>query len=318
MASNINLSVGIDIGGTNTVIGLVDAEGHVVCTTSFPTPKHGDIDNYVNDIRNAIVKLTTEQKVGIKGIGICAPNANYYTGNIEYAPNLSFKGIVPLVTLLKNAMPEVVNIVMTNDANAAAMGEMIYGGAKGMKNFVMITLGTGVGSGIVVDGKIVYGCDGFAGEVGHTMLVPGGRMCGCGIRGHLEAYCSTSGIKRTAFELLAEYNETNSLLSSKSYAELTSKDIHEAAIAGDEIAIKALAKSGEYLAQGLADTIHHTSPEAIFLFGGPVGAGDYILTPLRNTIDKYLLPVFRGKAQILVSALKSGEAAIVGAAALVQ
>ncbi len=317
------VSLGIDIGGTNTAIGVVDAEGNVLVKTNISTPKHGDAQQYVIEMAQAIRSLISDvqklnPEVEFAGIGLGAPNANYYKGTIEYAPNLSFKGIVPLVDLLKVQFPEMPKIIMTNDANAATMGEMVYGGAKGMKNFVMYTLGTGVGSGLVVDGKLVYGHDGFAGECGHTMLVPGGRLCGCGIRGHLEAYCSAIGMKRTAFELMVEYNASDSLLAGKSFAELESKDIYEAAVKGDKIALQVFEVTGDYLARGMADTISHTSPEAIFLFGGPTAAGDFIFEPIRKNLDKYLLQIFRGKCKILPSSLKRGDAAIVGASALVM
>lgn len=318
-----NVSLGVDIGGTNTAIGVVDAEGNVLVKSNIATPKHGDAQQYVIEMAQAIRDLISDVKklnpeVEFSGIGLGAPNANFYKGTIEYAPNLSFKGIVPLVDILKVQFPEMPKIAMTNDANAATMGEMVYGGAKGLKNFVMYTLGTGVGSGLVVDGQLVYGHDGFAGECGHTMLIPGGRMCGCGIRGHLEAYCSAVGMKRTAFELMVEYNANDSLLAGKSFQELESKDIYEAAVKGDEIALKVFEITGDYLARGMADTIAHTSPEAIFLFGGPTAAGDFIFDPIRKNLDKYLLPIFRGKCKILPSSLKRGDAAIVGASALVM
>ncbi|MCQ2227369.1 MAG: ROK family protein [Bacteroidales bacterium] len=313
------VALGIDIGGTNTAVGVVDQEGSVLSKTSIPTPKNGNVDSYVAGITSTVRGLIKDLKesVDVEGIGIGAPNANYYTGNIEQAPNLSFKGVVPLVELLKKAMPEMKNIALTNDANAAAMGEMIYGGAKGMKNFVMYTLGTGVGSGLIVNGDLVYGHDGFAGECGHTMLVPGGRACGCGINGHLESYCSAGGMKRTAFELMAYYNANDSLLAEKSFKDLESKDIYDAAVKGDKIALQVFEVTGDYLARGLADTIHHTSPEAIFIFGGPTAAGDLIFEPIRKNLDKYLLPTFRGKVKILPSKLKLGDAAIVGASSLV-
>lgn len=316
------VALGIDIGGTNTAIGVVDVEGNVMVKDSIPTPTHGDIDRYIQDIATAVREILKSVKLlnpetEVLGIGIGAPNANYYQGTIEYAPNLSFKGIVPFVELLKAQFPDMDNIALTNDANAAAIGELVYGGAKGMKNFVMYTLGTGVGSGIVVNGDLVYGHDGFAGECGHTMLIPGGRKCGCGAFGHLEAYCSAIGMKRTAFELMAYYNATDSLLANKSYKELESKDIYDAAVKGDTIAKEVFKVTGNYLAQGIADTVHHTSPEAVFLFGGPTAAGDLIFNPIKENLDKYLIPVFRGKIKILPSKLKLGDAAIVGASALV-
>ncbi|HPB04938.1 MAG: ROK family protein [Bacteroidales bacterium] len=316
------VAIGVDIGGTNTAIGVVDKEGNVMVKTSISTPSHGDIDKYINDLAEAIkeqinsVRLLNEE-IEILGIGIGAPNGNYYKGTIEHAPNLSFKGIVPFVQLLKEKFPSLENIALTNDANAAAIGEMIYGGAKGMKNFVMYTLGTGVGSGLVVDGNLVYGADGFAGECGHTMLVPDGRLCGCGAKGHLEAYCSAPGMKRTAFEIIARDNAIGSLLAKFSYEDLESKDIFDAAEKGDKVALEVFKKTGEWLGQGLADTVHHLSPEAIFLFGGPTAAGDYIFKPAKESMEKHLLPIFKNKIPIYPSKLKLGDAAIVGASALV-
>jgi len=315
-------AVGIDIGGTNSAIGIVDADGNVVVKGGISTPSHGDITRYVQDLSDAVREMIksvvlTNPEAEIIGIGIGAPNGNYYSGTIEYAPNLSFKGIVPLVELLKKQFPEYKYIALTNDANAAAIGEMIYGGAKGMKNFVMYTLGTGVGSGIVVNGDLVYGHDGFAGECGHTTLIPGGRLCGCGSLGHLEAYCSAPGMKRTAFELLAKYNASDSLLADKSYNELESRNIFDAAEKGDRVALEVFELTGKYLGQGLADTVHHLSPEAIFLFGGPTAAGDFIFKPTKESMEAHLLPIFKNKIRILPSQLNAGDAAIVGSSALV-
>lgn len=315
-------SVGIDIGGTNTAIGIVDEAGNVVVKGGVDTPSHGDAARYVKEMGAAVKDMAKKLKLTnpdseIMGIGIGAPNGNYYSGTIEYAPNLSFKGIVPLVELMRAEFPEYKYVALTNDANAAAIGEMVYGGAKGMKNFVMYTLGTGVGSGVVVNGDLVYGHDGFAGECGHTTLIPGGRVCGCGAKGHLEAYCSAPGMKRTAFELLAYYNAGDSLLADKSFNELSSKMIYEAAVKGDKVALEVFEKTGQYLGQGLADTVHHLSPEAIFLFGGPTAAGDYIFKPLRESLEAHLLPIFKNKIKILPSELSAGDAAIVGASALV-
>ncbi|MBR8534550.1 ROK family protein [Carboxylicivirga sediminis] len=315
------VSVGVDIGGTNTAIGVVDEMGHVLTKDSISTPSHGDINKYIEDLSAAINKLITNAKlmneeIEIIGIGVGAPNGNYYSGTIEYAPNLSFKGVVHVVKLLKAHFPDLEAIALTNDANAAAIGEMIYGGAKGMKNFVMYTLGTGVGSGVVVNGDLVYGHDGFAGECGHTTLVPGGRLCGCGAQGHLEAYCSAPGMKRTAFELLAKYNATDSPLANHTYNDLTSKMIYDAAVAGDKVALEVFELTGHHLGQGIADTIHHLSPEAIFLFGGPLAAGELILKPTKESIEKHLLPIFKDKIQLLPSKLDAGDAAIVGASAL--
>lgn len=317
-----DVAIGVDIGGTNTAIGVVDQEGNVMVKDNIPTPAHGDIDLYISDLASAIkeliksVKLLT-QDVDFCGIGIGAPNGNYYNGTIGNASNLSFSGVVHLIEKLRSHFHDMKALVLTNDANAAAIGEMIYGGAKEMKNFVMFTLGTGVGSGLVVNGDLVYGHDGFAGECGHNTLIPGGRLCGCGALGHLEAYCSASGIKRTAFELLVQYNAADSLLANKSYNELNAKMIFEAAEKGDKIAIEVFEKTGEWLGLGLANTVQHLSPEAIFLFGGPTAAGDYIFKPTKKHMEKHLLPIFKDKIKILPSQLKPGDAAIVGASALV-
>jgi len=322
MTSIKKVALGIDIGGTNTAIGVVDPDGNVIVKNSIPTPSHGDIERYLADLTSAVRELIKSVKmvssdIEFVGIGVGAPNANYYQGTIEHAANLSFQGVIPFVSMLRERFPEMKHIALTNDANAAALGEMIYGGARGMSNFVMYTLGTGVGSGIIVNGDLVYGHDGFAGECGHTTLFPEGRQCGCGGQGHLEAYCSASGMKRTAFELLAKYNDNNSLLAGKPFSELESRDIYEAAVKGDKVAMEVFDLTGKYLALGLADTVHHTSPEAIFLFGGPTAAGDILFNPIKQYLDKYLLPVFKGKIKVLPSSLKLGDAAIVGASALV-
>ncbi|MCF0189906.1 MAG: ROK family protein [Marinilabiliaceae bacterium] len=321
------IALGIDIGGTNTAIGTVAQDGTVINKTSIPTPTDGDVDSYITSIKTAVKELINSLKsldsdTEVLGIGIGAPNANYHKGTIEHAPNLAFKGVVPLVAKLKEAMPEMKYISLTNDANAAALGELIYGGGRGMKDFIMYTLGTGVGSGIIVNGDLVYGHDGFAGECGHTMLVPGGRVCGCGVNGHLESYCSAGGIKRTAFELMAYYNANDSLLADKSFRDLEAKDVSIAAAKGDKIALETFRVTGDYLARGIADSIHHTAPEAVFLFGGPTAAGDLLMNPLKEALSKYLLPTFKNsngepKAKILISQLKAGDAAIVGASALV-
>ncbi|QGY43819.1 ROK family protein [Maribellus comscasis] len=316
------VSIGIDIGGTNTAIGIVDQDGNVMVKDSIATPDHGDFKRYISDLSIAINSLVEKLKIinseiEILGIGIGAPSGNYYSGAIEHAANLSFKGIVNIVKFLRTHFPDLGAIVLTNDANAAAVGEMIYGGAKGMKNFVMYTLGTGVGSGMVVNGDVVYGHDGFAGECGHTTLVPDGRPCGCGGLGHLEAYCSASGMKRTAFELLLKYNANDSLLADKSYKELDSKMIYDAAMKGDKIALEVFEKTGDWLGLGFSDTVHYLSPEAIFLFGGPTAAGDLIFKPTKASMEKYLLPMYKDKVKILPSELKPGDAAIVGASAMV-
>ena len=315
-------TIGIDIGGTNTLLGIVDESGNVLVKNSIETPSHGNVNQYIKDLTSAITETTKSVSLlnpdsEIMGIGIGAPNGNYYSGTIEFAANLSFKGVVRLVELLKKEFPQYSHIAMTNDANAATIGEMIYGGAKGMKNFVLFTLGTGVGSGIVVNGDLVYGSDGFAGECGHTTLIPEGRPCGCGGKGHLETYCSASGIKRTAFELLIYYNDNNSLIADVPYSKLTSKMVYEAALKGDKIALETFEKTGYYLGIGLADTVHHLSPEAIFLFGGPTNAGDLIFKPAKESMEKHLLPIYKNKIEIYPSKLNEGDAAIVGASAMV-
>jgi glucokinase len=326
------VAIGIDIGGTNTAIGVVDEKGNVLYTKNpqVPTPKkeenpNGDPIKSASILAKYIDVLEVEIKTAIKavpdahviGIGIGAPNGNYYSGTIEYAPNLPFVGVVNFTDLIKSKFPQMKTVKLTNDANAAALGEMIYGGGKGMKNFVMITLGTGLGSGIIVNGDLVYGHDGFAGECGHTVIVPDGRVCGCGLRGHLEAYCSATGIKRTVFEMLAEYNDSESILATVPYNEMNAKKVFDAAEKGDVIARKTFEYTGKLLGRGLADTVSHLSPEAIFLFGGAAAAGHYIFTPTKESLEANLLPIFRNKVQILPSKLSEGSAAIVGASALV-
>jgi len=330
------VAIGIDIGGTNTAIGVVDLEGNILYEKKpqLPTPQKRENPNMtvaVSDelIVKYIASLTAEIKTAIEtikqinpeievaGIGIGAPNANYYRGTIENAANLPFVGVINFTDLIHKNFPGIKHVKLTNDANAAALGEMIYGGAKGMKNFVMITLGTGLGSGIITNGDLVYGADGFAGEVGHTTLVPEGRLCGCGGYGHLEAYCSATGIKRTVFEILAQHNATESDLAKVPYAEMTAKIVFDAAEKGDPIAKEVFKKTGDLLGRSLADTVHYLSPEAIFLFGGAAAAGDYIFKPTKESMEKHLLPTFRNKVKILPSKMKEGSVAIVGASALV-
>jgi glucokinase len=219
--------------------------------------------------------------------------------------------------MIQKNFPQIKYVKLTNDANAAALGELIYGGGKGMKNFIMITLGTGLGSGLIVNGDLVYGADGFAGECGHATIVPDGRLCGCGGYGHLEAYCSATGIKRTAFELLAQHDATESELAKIPYADMTAKMVFMAAENGDPIAKEVFQRTGELLGRSFADMVHFLSPEAIFLFGGAAAAGDYIFKPAKESMERHLLPIFRNKIKVLPSKLKKGEAAIVGASALV-
>lgn len=330
------VAIGIDIGGTNTAVGVVDRKGNIVYEKKpqLPTPLKSDnpkrlvsvsdklLANFISllakEVKSAI-DVVSKKNPGteVMGIGIGAPNANYYTGTIEHAPNLPFMGVIPFADMVQKKIPDIGLIKITNDANAAALGELMYGGGKNMKNFVMITLGTGLGSGLIVNGDLVYGADGFAGECGHTTIVPGGRICGCGGLGHLEAYCSATGMKRTVFELLTKYNSSDSKLADIPFNKMTSKIVFEAAQKGDKIAKEVFAMTGELLGRGLADTVHHLSPEAIFLFGGVVAAGEYIFKPTKDSMERHLLPVFRNKVRILPSKLKMGTAAIAGASALV-
>ena len=330
------VSIGIDIGGTNTAIGVVDSDGNVLYERKpqMPTPQKMEnpgmtqavsdtlLGKYVSDltaeIKNAIEMVKNiNPEIEVLGIGIGAPNANYYSGTIEYAPNLPFVGVINFASLIQGNFPEFKYVKLTNDANAAALGEMIYGGGKGMKNFAMMTLGTGLGSGLIVNGDLVYGSDGFAGECGHVTVVPGGRLCGCGGLGHFEAYCSATGIKRTVYELLAKYNDSESPLSKIPMSEMTSKIVFDAAEKGDRIAKEVFQVTGEILGRTLADTVHYLSPEAIFLFGGAAAAGDYIFKPAKESMERHLMPVFRNKVKILPSELKESSAAILGASALV-
>jgi glucokinase len=330
------VSIGIDIGGTNTAIGVVDSEGIVLYERKpqMPTPQKMEnpdmtqtvsdailgkyISNLTAEIKDAIEKVKKiNPQIEVMGIGIGAPNANYYSGTIEYAPNLPFVGVVNFASLIHNNFPEFKFVKLTNDANAAALGEMIYGGAKGMKNFAMMTLGTGLGSGLIVNGDLVYGADGFAGECGHVTVIPDGRLCGCGGHGHLEAYCSATGMKRTVYELLAKYNDSNSPLSTIPMSEMSSKIVFDAAEKGDRIAKEVFQITGEVLGRALADTVHYLSPEAIFLFGGAAAAGDYIFKPTKESMERHLMPVFRNKVRILASELKESSAAILGASALI-
>jgi glucokinase len=316
------VAVGIDIGGTNTLIGIVSQDGNVLLKTNITTPSHGDFERYTADLSVAIKNLISEAgeqiiNLNVAGIGIGAPIGNYHTGTIDFATNLSFKGRLPVVDSVRRHFPEMPVVVLTNDANAAAMGEMMYGGAKGMNDFVMFTLGTGVGSGIVASGELIIGADGLAGEIGHSVLIPGGRLCSCGFLGHLEAYCAAPGMKRTAIELLEQNKNSGSLLSEIPVTELDSKMIYEAAEKGDKIALEVFEKTGEWLGMGLANTVYHLSPGAIFLFGGPTAAGDLLFKPAKASMEKNLLSIYKNKIEILPSKLNPGDAAIVGASALV-
>jgi glucokinase len=310
--------IGIDIGGTFTKYAIIDRMANVLIEGSVPTDQTDDVNEYLSTLKKAIDKTIkeVEDTVTIKGIGIGAPNGNYKSGSIEFAPNLKWAHgkVVHLVQLLQKHynMP----VAVTNDANAAALGEMIYGGAKGMKDFILITLGTGLGSGIVVNGELVYGNDGFAGEVGHVRVKDNGRICGCGRRGCLEAYVSAPGIKKTVFELLAEYPDPSELRK-YSFEEMDSEMIYHAATRGDFIALKAFEITGDLLGIKLADAVAHTSPEKIFLFGGLAKSGDYILKPTRESFEKNLLKIYQGKIPIVLSSLPEGNVAVLGASALI-
>ncbi len=308
--------VGIDIGGTNTVFGIVDARGNVIASNSIKTGKHANIEDYIAELKVALNKLIEahDAKDKIHGIGVGAPNSNYFTGTIEYATNLPWKGVVPLAKLLTEAFG--VPVAVTNDANAAAIGEMTYGAARGMKDFIMITLGTGVGSGIVVNGQLVYGHDGFAGELGHVIVKPSnGRMCGCGRTGCLETYCSATGVARTAREFL-EIRTDPSRLRDLPIEEITSKDVYDAAIAGDKLAREIFQYTGEIMGRAFANFVAFSSPEAIILFGGLARAGELLMKPIKESMDRNMLNMFKGKTKLLLSELKESDAAVLGASAL--
>lgn len=311
-------AIGIDIGGTNTKFGIVDARGDILYRGAISTKKHEDVHDFIEELYEAI-KPAVETVGGwsqIKGIGVGAPNGNYYKGTVEYAPNLTWTGIVPLASLIKTKFG--LPAWLTNDANAAAVGEMMYGAARGMRDFIMITLGTGVGSGIVANGQLIYGHDGFAGELGHTIIIPGGRFHpGTGAYGSLEAYASATGIKNTALELLADHPETPSKLRKYSDDELESHHVHECALKGDKIALHVFEYTGKILGMALANFVMFSSPEAIVLFGGPTKAGDMLLQPVREHMEANLLPIFRNKVKLIFSLLPESDAAILGASALV-
>ena len=310
-------SIGIDIGGTNTDIGLVRDDGRCLAKKNLPTNKYFDASIYVSDICNQIKTLMTENGVAcIDDIGIAAPAGNFYTGCIENATNLNFKGIIDLAELFSAHID--VPVVVSNDANAAAYGELVYGGAKGMKHFVMFTLGTGVGSGIVVDGKLMHGKTGGAGELGHAILIPEGRPCGCGRKGCLETYTSATGIRRTAFEMLEATPGYDGPLADIHPDDLTSKMVGDAAKDGDPLALKVFEKTSYWLGIAMANAVAFSGPEAIFLMGGPVKAGEVLLKPARESFQKHLCFVYDGSVEVRVSELPDNDAAILGAAALTK
>ena len=311
--------IGLDLGGTNSVFGIVDARGEIKATTAIKTGAYEKVEDYVKASVDAL-QVIIDQVGGIekiKAMGIGAPNGNYYNGTIEFAPNLSWAhdGIVPLAQLFSDALG--IPVALTNDANAAALGEMVYGVARGMKNFIVITLGTGVGSGIVVNGQLLYGHDGFAGELGHVTMVRGaeGRTCGCGRTGCLEAYCSATGVARTAREMLAKTSRP-SLLREMNPEDITSLDVSIAAGKGDELAKEIYEFTGKMLGEACADFTAFSSPEAYIFFGGMVKAGDLIMDPIKKAYDEHVMTIFKGKAQFLVSGLDGASAAVLGASAI--
>lgn len=313
-----NISIGIDIGGTGTKLGMVDARGNIISKGDLSTADYEDVNDFIEALYSTLQPMI--ESVGgiemIRGIGIGAPNGNYYKGTIEYAPNLKWKGVIQFTDLVtaRFNLPS----ALTNDANAAAVGEMTYGAAKGMRDFIVITLGTGVGSGIVANGQLVYGHDGFAGELGHTIIIPGGRMhWGTNMQGSLEAYASATGVRLTAIEMLDQNLNTKSLLRDYRYDEIDSRIVFECAEQDDALAIEVFRYTGEVLGKALANFIMFSSPEAIILFGGLTKAGHFLLDPTLKHMEANVLPIFKNKVQLLLSELNEADAAILGASALV-
>ena len=310
--------IGLDLGGTNSVVGIVDSRGEIKATTAIKTQGFDTVDDYVDASVNAL-QVIIEQVGGIdniKAMGIGAPNGNYYNGTIEFAPNLSWghDGVVPLAKMFSDRLG--IPVALTNDANAAAIGEMTYGVARGMKNFIMITLGTGVGSGIVINGQLVYGCDGFAGELGHVIMRrTNGRPCGCGRFGCLETYCSATGVARSARELI-DTTDTPSLLREMKAEDITSLDVSIAANKGDKLALEVYEFTGNMLGEACADFAAFSSPEAFIFFGGLTKAGDLIMDPIKKSYNEKVLKIFQGKAKFLISGLDGSSAAVLGASAI--
>ena len=311
-----NIGIGIDIGGTTTKFGLVHSNGTIIAKDSLKTTDYHSPEDFVEglfDKINPFIKKHCDND-SYAGIGIGAPNANYYTGTIEHAPNLPWKGIIHFSDLMTKKFGKTCKL--TNDANAAALGEMLFGAAKGLNDFIMITLGTGVGSGIISNGKLIYGHDGFAGELGHTIVKPGGRKhWSTGSKGCLEAYASASGIAVTAKKMRAEF--PSSLLNNYPEEQINSKTVHECALKGDEVAIEVFRYTGQILGQALANFVMFSSPSTIFLFGGVVQAGDFIMKPTKFHMEKNLTCIFKDKVQLVFSELDGADAAILGASALV-
>ena len=310
--------IGLDLGGTNSVFGIVDSRGEIKATTAIKTQGYDSVEDYVDAAVEAL-KVIIDQVGGIntiKAMGIGAPNGNFYTGTIEFAPNLSWgrSGIVPLADMFSKRL-EGIPVGLTNDANAAAIGEMTYGVARGMKNFMVITLGTGVGSGIVVNGQMVYGSDGFAGELGHMIVRPHGRQCGCGRKGCLEAYCSATGVARSAREFLKESDES-SLLRDINADDITALDVSIAAGKGDALANRVYDFTGKLLGEACANFMTFSSPEAFIFFGGLTKAGDLLMKPLIESYNDTVLPIYKNKAKFLISGLEGSSAAVLGASAV--
>lgn len=308
-------AIGIDIGGTNTIFGVVDKRGHIINQGSIKTGTYTEINDYISNLSESVQEIIDQVggSSNIKGIGVGAPNGNYFTGCIEFAPNLPWKGVIPLAQMLTDKLN--IPVALTNDANAAAIGEMTYGAARGMKDFIVITLGTGVGSGIVINGQLVYGHDGFAGELGHTTIIPGGRVCGCGKKGCLETYSSATGVARTAKEYLKTRKEP-SLLRELDIDTIESKDVYDAAVKGDQLALEIFEYTGKLLGESFADFVAFSSPEAIILFGGLSKSGKFIFDPVRKHMEENMLPIYRNKIKLLISELKESDAAVLGASAL--
>lgn len=312
------LAIGIDIGGTSTKYGIVDRNGNVLFSAHMPTREFEQVEDFIEALHENVMELVTKAGgIGrFKGVGVGAPNGNFYSGTIEYAPNLPWREIIPLAKMMQDRFH--LPVVLTNDANAAAIGEMQYGAAKGMKDFIMITLGTGVGSGIVANGQLIYGHDGFAGELGHCVVIPGGRYHeGTGKRGSLEIYASATGVSLTAREMLNNSERPSLLRDLPPDEMITSKQVFDAAIQGDAIAQEVFDYTGNILGMALANAVMFSSPEAIILFGGLTKAGDLILKPTQKSMEENLIKVFQNKVKLLISHLKESDAAILGASALV-
>ena len=314
----VEYAIGIDIGGTTTKFGIVNHRGDISNRGEISTTNHKELNLFIDELYHELQPAINA--IGgvdfIKGIGVGAPNGNYYSGTIEYAPNLHWKGILPIAQLITERFKK--PCTLTNDANAAAIGELMYGAGRGMRDFIMITLGTGVGSGIIANGQLIYGHDGFAGELGHTIIRPGGRLhWGTGMKGSLETYASATGISITAKEILDERVGEKSLLRNIPHEQITSKRVYEAAVKGDGIANEVFQITGQILGEALANFVMFSSPEAIILFGGVIKAGPLLLDPTKASMEKNLLPIFQNKVKLLFSELKESDAAILGASALV-